>query len=160
SGDATTLMPPAFPRPPAWTWALTTTLPPSRAATARAAAGESATSPRGTGTPNSFRRALAWYSWIRTLLAGHLAEEPQDRVVVAIDHALLEGDDAVVGDVDVLGADLGAALGDVAQPDPTRVAGELPAVGGVERVHLQLGQPDEEAGAREAPLLLVVVPDD
>ena len=30
---------------------------------ARASAGVSATSPRGTGTPNSRRIAFAWYSW-------------------------------------------------------------------------------------------------
>src|SRR5262249_45178225 len=124
-------------------------------------AGVSATSPRGTGTPKSFSSALAWYSWICTsLLAGDLAEEPQDRVVVPVDHALLERDDAVVGDVDVLRADLGAALGDVAEADPGHVADHLPTVEGVQRVHLQFGQPDEEAGAGEALLLLVVVPDD
>src|SRR5262249_33665955 len=124
-------------------------------------AGVSATSPRGTGTPKSFSSALAWYSWICTsLLAGDLAEEPQDRVVVPVDHALLERDDAVVGDVDVLRADLGAALGDVAEADPGHVADHLPTVEGVQRVHLQFGQPDEEAGPGEALLLLVVVPDD
>ena len=38
SGDAATLTPPAFPRPPAWTCALTTASPPSfRAASAASA---------------------------------------------------------------------------------------------------------------------------
>src|SRR2546426_8582151 len=64
SGSSTSLMPPALPRPPACTCALTTTRPPSRAAIVFASAGVAATSPLGTGTPNSRRRALAWYSWI------------------------------------------------------------------------------------------------
>ena len=55
---ALTTTPPALPRPPACTCALTTTRPPSFWAIARAWAGESATSPFGTGTPNSFRIAL------------------------------------------------------------------------------------------------------
>src|SRR2546426_865390 len=62
-GLSASLMPPALPRPPACTCALTTTLPPSRCAIVRACAGVSATSPFGTATPNSRRSALAWYSW-------------------------------------------------------------------------------------------------
>jgi len=38
--------------------------------------------------------------------------------VERVGRALLERDDPVVGDVDVLGTDLGAALGDVAEADP------------------------------------------
>src|SRR5204863_1051858 len=64
SGPSATLMPPPLPRPPACTWALTTTLPPSRWAISRALAGVSAWSPSGTGTPNSRSSSLAWYSWI------------------------------------------------------------------------------------------------
>src|SRR5690606_9117272 len=48
------------------------------------------------------------------LLAPQLAPDPPQRVVVAVRDALLQGDDCVVGDVDVFGADFGAALGDVA----------------------------------------------
>ena len=40
-----------------------------------------------------------------------------DWVVVVIDDRLFEGDDRVVGDVDMLGADFRAALGDVAEAD-------------------------------------------
>ena len=64
AGSSASLTPPALPRPPACTCALTTTRPPSRAAIALACSGESATSPLGTGTPNSRRMALPWYSWI------------------------------------------------------------------------------------------------
>src|SRR5207248_516771 len=43
-----------------------------------------------------------------------LAQELRQRVVEVVDDALLQRNDRVVRDVDVLGADLGAALGDVA----------------------------------------------
>src|ERR1700735_5039793 len=49
--------------------------------------------------------------------AADLVAEPDQRVVLAADHALLQRDDRVVGDLDVLRAHLGAALGDVAQPE-------------------------------------------
>ena len=85
-------------------------------------------------------------------------EEPEHRVVLGVDHALLERDDRVVGDVDVLGADLGAALGDVAVAR-CRASSCAPraAVARVERVHLELGDADEEARAGELGLVLLVV---
>src|SRR5262249_30984076 len=114
AGSSARFPPPALPRPPAWTWAFTTTRPPMRWAMARASAAVPATSPRGTGTPNSRRIAFAWYSWIfmrgtgarwpasaGRLLAAQLPEHPHHRVVVVVDHALLERDDRVVGDLDV-----------------------------------------------------------
>ncbi len=58
AASSASFTPPALPRPPACTWAFTTTRPPSFWAMARAWAGVSATSPFGTGTPNSFRIAL------------------------------------------------------------------------------------------------------
>ena len=63
-GMETTLIPPALPRPPAWTWALTTTLRPSRVATARASSEVVATPPSGTATPPLPSISFAWYSWI------------------------------------------------------------------------------------------------
>ncbi len=44
--------------------------------------------------------------------------QPHHGIVGAVGDALLQGDQRVVGDLDVLGADLGAALGDVAQAQP------------------------------------------
>jgi hypothetical protein len=44
-------MPPALPRPPICTCALTATVPPSSPATAAASSGDHATLPRGTATP-------------------------------------------------------------------------------------------------------------
>src|SRR3984957_19436965 len=70
-----------------------------------------------------------------------LAPEPGHGVVAGVDHALLHGDDAVVGDLDVLGAHLGAALGDVAHAEAA-VVRQLAAVVDVERVHLELGEAD------------------
>src|SRR6266536_1691933 len=160
-------MPPALPRPPACTCAFTTTRPPSRPAMARAWAGVSATSPPGTGTLSSRSSAFAWYSWIFTGqsssrrlpgAAGDLPDEPHDRVDL-VGHPLLQRDDRVVGDVDVLGTHLGAALGDVAEADAALLPDELAPVVGVERVHLQLGVADEHARPREARLVLLVVAD-
>ena len=62
-------------------------------------------------------------------------------------HALLERDDRIVGDVDVFGADLGAALGDVAEPQALLRADEVEAVVRVERMHLQRGETHEEPRA-------------
>src|SRR5437773_7576949 len=166
SGSSASLIPPALPRPPACTCAFTTTLPPRRAAIARASAGVVATSPAGTGTPNSRSRALAWYSWIFTdarsglsaLLAAELPQQPDDRVE-RIGRPFLERDDPVVGDVDVLGAHLGAALGDVAQPHPRLILDEARAVAGVQRMHVEPRELDEEARPGESALLVLVVAD-
>jgi hypothetical protein len=51
AGSAASFTPPALPRPPTSTWALTTTGPPMRSAAARASSGEVAVSPASNGTP-------------------------------------------------------------------------------------------------------------
>src|ERR1700704_4936841 len=166
-GLSASLMPPALPRPPACTCALTTTVPPSRCAIARACAGVSATSPLGTATPNSRRSTLAWYSWIFTrdrsrgllLLGAELPQQPDDGIEELVGHPLLERDDPVVGDMDVLGTDLGAALGDVAEAAARRVLDVGRAVHRVQRVHVEAGQLDEEARPRERALVLLVIAD-
>ena len=58
---------------------------------------------------------------------GEPAGEREQRVVAPVDHALLQRDDRVVGDVDALRADLGAALGDVAQAEAALVRDEVRA---------------------------------
>src|SRR5215831_14133658 len=109
-------------------------------------------------------------SWLSTLLAGHrgrvvagaaadLGAEPDQRVVLAADHAFLHRDYRVVGDLDVFRAGLGAALGDGAVAQAEVVLGDLPAVGGVGRVHLQFRDPHQEPGAGEGALVLRVVAD-
>src|SRR5437870_11025551 len=94
-----------------------------------------------------------------TAAAGDLPHEEHDRVVVVVDHSLLEGDDGVVGDADALRADLGAALGDVAVPEPRAIAEQLSPVVGVERVHLERCVPDEQARTGKARLVLLGVAD-
>src|SRR5437867_1890136 len=75
-------------------------------------------------------------------------------------HTLLERDDRVVGDVNVLRANLGAALGDVAEAEAVRRANEIDALVRVERVHLERGEAHEEPRPGEALLVLFVVADD
>jgi hypothetical protein len=59
----------------------------------------------------------------------------------------------------VLGADLGAALGDVAVAEAEVVLGDVPPVGFVRRVHLKLRDAHEEPRAGERVLVVRVVPD-
>jgi hypothetical protein len=59
AGSWASWMPPALPRPPICTWALTTTVPPISAAAASASSGDQATLPRGTATPYLANSSLA-----------------------------------------------------------------------------------------------------
>src|ERR1700722_16581938 len=83
-----------------------------------------------------------------------------DGVVLDIDDPLLHGDDGVIGDLDVFRADLGTALGDVAEPEASLFADEVLAVQGVVGVHVELRVADEEAGPGERRLVFLVVSDD
>src|SRR3990170_2520443 len=107
--------------------------------------------------PGAARRAVGGRR--QALATADLAQDPAHRVVVAVGYAFLERDDGVVRDVDVLRTDLGAALRDVAVADARRFAYQLRAVDGIQRVHLQLRQPHQEARPEEARLVLRVVPD-
>src|SRR4051794_5094398 len=62
SGSSASLTPPALPRPPTLTWALTTTGAAISRAIASACSGVSATPPGSTGTPCAANRSRAWYS--------------------------------------------------------------------------------------------------
>src|SRR5215208_122552 len=84
-----------------------------------------------------------------------LAHQPFGRVVVLVCDALLEGDDGVVGDVDVDRADLCAALGDVAEPEAVVLLEVGQPVGLVHRVHLQPLVSDEEAWSCELGVFVV-----
>ncbi len=66
SGVLASFTPPALPRPPVCTCALTTTAPPSCRAICSACSGVVATSPMGTGIPCAARSSLAWYSCMFT----------------------------------------------------------------------------------------------
>src|SRR5262245_28132618 len=89
------------------------------------------------------------------LAAEQRREQPLQRIVEAVDDALLQRNDRVVGDRDVLGADDRAALRDVAEADAVRFLELGEAVLGVERVHLERGGVHEEARADELVVLLV-----
>src|SRR5215467_2339899 len=83
------------------------------------------------------------------------ADRRPQRVEVKVVHPLLERDDGVVGDVDVLGAHLLAAFGDVAEAGAGIALEQRPAVEHVARMHLQAGDPDHEA--RTVVLLLPIM---
>jgi hypothetical protein len=59
AGVLASFTPPALPRPPACTWAFTTTTDSSRRLSASASLGVAATSPSGIGTPAALRSARA-----------------------------------------------------------------------------------------------------
>src|SRR5579864_5577772 len=61
SGVLARMMPPALPRPPTGTWALTATGPSAEQAAA-ASSGVRATLPGGIAMPSEARSSLAWYS--------------------------------------------------------------------------------------------------
>ena len=82
--------------------------------------------------------------------------EPAQGIVELVHHALLQRDDRVVGDGDVLRANLGTALGDVAQANAVGLLELRHAVLGVERVHLQRGGVNEEARSDEFVVLVMV----
>ena len=86
-GPSASLTPPAFPRPPVRTCALTTTWPPSSSAAARASAGVVARRPSETGIPKRRKSSLPWYSYRSTT-----ADSTQERLT------RLERVDAIVVD--------------------------------------------------------------
>src|SRR5712691_7151567 len=70
AGSSASLTPPALPRPPVSTCALTTTGPPPSSRVARRASAASATSsPSDTGMPNWRKSCFPWYSY-RSIRAG------------------------------------------------------------------------------------------
>lgn len=74
-------------------------------------------------------------------LAEETAEEPGYRIIELGDDSFLQRDDGVVGDLDFLGADFGAAFRDVAETDVPFVFEIAKTVGCVFRMHLETGGP-------------------
>src|SRR5215217_218051 len=132
-----------------------TTRPSSAGAASRTGADSRAAGSSGSALTRTWCRAPGG-----SATAGYLRAEPDQGVVPPVDDPLLERDQGVVGDLDVLGADLGAALGDVAQAQPEAVLGVVLAVQGVERVHVELRDPHQVTGAGEGSLVVLVVADD
>src|SRR5215203_672833 len=79
-GSVASFTPPALPRPPVLTCALTTTLPPSASAAASASSGAVITVPTVTGTPCLAKSSFAWYS-IRSTLHPFLRDRKADRTL-------------------------------------------------------------------------------
>src|SRR6266508_2110840 len=77
SGPAANLTPPALPRPPTFTCALTTTRPPSRSAIARASCAVVATPPPSTGSPCRANSSRPWYSYRSTGILFAVGSRPQ-----------------------------------------------------------------------------------
>src|SRR5438132_8668747 len=88
-----------------------------------------------------------------------LTPGPDQRVVVLRDEPLLEGDDRVVGDLDLLGTHLGTALGDVAEAQAGACLDQLEPIVTVEWVHFQRRQADEEARTGKERLVRLVIAD-
>ena len=86
---------------------------------------------------------------------------PDQRVVELGYNPLLERNDRVVGDVDVLRADLGAALGDVAEAEPALLLDAAPARSFVSSGCISsAARRTKKRGPGERWLVLVVVADD
>src|SRR3954468_5075845 len=82
-----------------------------------------------------------------------------DRIVEAIDDALFERNDRVLGNRNVFRADLRAAAGDVTEPDAVLLLERRDAIGGVERVHLECGRVGQKAWPDELVVQFVVAQD-
>src|SRR5271163_2361317 len=77
-----------------------------------------------------------------TRLLLRIAEHPEQfrhRIEEAIDYPLLERDDRIVGDGDVFRANLGTALGDVAEADAEISSQICNAIACVQRMHFKRG---------------------
>src|ERR1700692_2394666 len=87
--------------------------------------------------------------------AADLANKHDQRIIVLVHYPFLERDDGVVGDVDIFGAHLSAALRDVAETYDQFLLQHLCPRDAVKRMHLKRSRAYEEA--RSAKLLLLAV---
>src|SRR5918995_634924 len=89
------------------------------------------------------------------LPAENLHQLPQ-RIEELVHHPLLERNDRIIGNRDVFGTNLGAALGDVAVPDTLGPPKVSHPVLHIQRMHFQCGHMDQEAGTDELLVQMVV----
>src|SRR5579863_5307654 len=89
-------------------------------------------------------------------LSSNLPYQHEHGIIKFIHHALFQRDDRIVGDVDLLGAHLGAAFGDVAQADAEFVLEHAGARLRIERVHFESRNPDEKPRSSELLYLMVL----
>src|ERR1700733_2131728 len=104
--------------------------------------------------------SMAIPSTLDFLRAANLADKHEQRIVELIHDPLLQRNDGVVGDMDIFGTDLSAALGDVTEADAQLFLQQTCAGGAVERMHLKRSGAYEEPRAAKLLLLAVVAQDE
>ena len=93
-----------------------------------------------------------------TLALSDYRAQPAQWIVFLIDHALLHRNNRVVGDANVLWADLGAALGDVAHSQAVLfLRGLLAVAQDIQWVHIEFGDTNKEARSSKGLLILFVI---
>src|SRR5580765_3482223 len=99
AADFTSFTPPALPRPPACTCALTTaTFDPSSSYAFAAPSASCASRPRSTGTPYFASSSFAWYSWIFTGPPGERVPAGATRAPASVQQPLLLQQPEVLAD--------------------------------------------------------------
>src|ERR1700738_3500011 len=87
--------------------------------------------------------------------ASNLPHDPNQRIIELVHNALLQWNDGIVGDVDVLRADLRATFRYIAKPDSQLILEQLRAREAIHRMHVQPGHAHKES--RPAKLLIFVM---
>src|ERR1700675_3105987 len=90
------------------------------------------------------------------LCPSNLPNQHEHGIIKFIHHALLQWDDRIVRDVDLLGTNFGAALGNVAEADAELVFQQARARFRVERMHFEGCNSDEKPRSSELFHLLVI----
>ena len=93
---------------------------------------------------------------LRFFLAENFVHEDGEGIVKAVDNSFFQGNDAIVGDVDMLGADFGAAFGDVAHAGSKFIFDFLNTVLCVQGVHFKGCEADHKPRADEFVFAVVV----
>jgi len=82
--------------------------------------------------------------------------KPAERIVKIVHHPLLQRNDSVVGNLNALGTNLGAAFRNVTVTNSMRVPQLLDAILGIERMHFQRGHVDQKSRADEFVVHLMI----
>jgi 3-methyladenine DNA glycosylase Mpg len=93
------------------------------------------------------------------LLAAKDAKEHGEGVVKFVHHAFFERDNGVVGDANLLGTNLRATFGYIAETEAELILEQAGAVAAVEGMHFEAGDSNEEARAGELFLFVVFAKD-
>src|ERR1700730_10903056 len=90
------------------------------------------------------------------LCPSNLPHQHEHGIVEFVNHTLLQWNDRIVRDVDLLGANLGAALGNVAEADAELILKQPRARFRVEGMHFERRNADEKPRSPELLHLLVI----